>query len=83
MPFALHLGESAAEEKFFESGTGDLANMLGGTLIPTNTPVAGYSWEKDRDANDKQVARSVHAFAPAWFSVHCITALCHFLQAGL
>lgn len=42
-PFALHLGESAAEEKFFESGTGDLANMLGGTLIPTNAPVAGCS----------------------------------------
>ncbi len=42
-PFALHLGESAAEEIFFENGSGELAKMLGGKLIPKNAKAVGCS----------------------------------------
>lgn len=63
MPFALHLGESEAEEQFFQTGQGELAEMLVGKLIPQNMPIFGCS--------SLQLAQRLGVLDSQTLLVHC------------
>ena len=62
-PFALHLGESEAEEQFFQTGQGGVAEMLVGKLIPQNTPIFGCS--------SLQLAQRLGVLDSKTLLVHC------------
>ncbi len=62
-PFALHISESAEEETFFATGGGELANMLGGRLIPKKAPVAGCS--------SLVLANRLGLLGPRTLLIHC------------